>query len=171
MSNPIVIVSYDLSWPAAFVALSDEVRHHLGNRVRQVHHVGSTAVPGLAAKPKIDLIAELASVQFIEAALTKIQALHSFQFHGDPYGDGLWVFTRGHGSYGARLYICGPDNSVMPRWIRFRDRLRSDAALARAYEALKRNLVTEAEGDWRRYTGGKSAFVEAALADDRAASL
>lgn len=54
----------------------------------------------------------------------------------------------------------------MRRWIRFRDRLRSDATLARDYEALKRGLMTQADGDWRRYTGGKSPFIAAALADE-----
>jgi GrpB-like predicted nucleotidyltransferase (UPF0157 family) len=131
-----------------------------------VHHVGSTSVPGLAAKPKIDLIAELASERFLGSALADVQNLQTFQVHGDPYGDGLWSFTRGHGSYGARLYICEPDNPMMLRWLRFRDRLRADSALACAYETLKRGLVTQADGDWRCYTGGKAPFIEAALASD-----
>ena len=163
MPNPIVLVPYDPCWPALFEALRSEVTQLLGVRVRHVHHVGSTAVPGLAAKPKIDLIAELVSTNFLDSVLADIQAKQSFEFHGDPYGDGLWVFTRGHGSYGARLYICGPGNSTMLRWVRFRDQLRSDAILSQNYERLKRGLITIAEGDWRRYTGGKSAFIEAAL--------
>lgn len=80
MPNPIVIVPYDPSWPAVFEILSSEIGQLLGNRINQVHHVGSTAVPGLAAKPKIDLIAELASADFLAAALSHIQALKSFQF-------------------------------------------------------------------------------------------
>lgn len=166
MPNLIRIVPYDPMWPTAFDALSREVSQHLGSWLRAVYHVGSTAVPGLAAKPKIDMIAELVSTELLDSALSQIQVQQTFQFHGDPYGDGLWTFTRGHGSYGARLYVCGADNAVMVRWIRFRDRLRADVALAREYEALKRGLVTQADGDWRRYTGGKTAFVEAALAGE-----
>jgi GrpB-like predicted nucleotidyltransferase (UPF0157 family) len=163
MPNPIVLVPYDPSWPTAFKTLRYEIAGLLDGRLKETHHVGSTAVPGLAAKPKIDLIVELASDDFIDAALARIQALQAYQFHGDPYGDGLWTFARGHGSYGARLYICGPDNPMMRRWIRFRDRLRTDAVLRYNYECLKRRLITTSEGDWRRYTGGKSTFIDAAL--------
>lgn len=166
MRNRIVIVPYDPSWPGLFQALSHEISQLLGARIKTVHHIGSTAVPGLSAKPKIDLIAELVSTDFLAPALADIQALQSFTFHGDPYGDGLWAFTQGHGSYGARLYICEPDNPMMRRWIRFRDLLRAEPALAQEYEKLKRNLAAQADGDWRRYTGGKRPFIDAVLGND-----
>jgi GrpB-like predicted nucleotidyltransferase (UPF0157 family) len=71
----------------------------------------------------------------------------------------MWTFTRGHGSWGARLYLCAPGSATHEKRILFRDWLRTHPGDATAYEALKRRLASEANGDWHRYTGGKSEFV------------
>ena len=68
-------------------------------------------------------------------------------------------FTRSHGPYGERLYVCAPGNPVHIDRLRFRDYLRAHPAMASAYGVLKRQLATESGGDWDHYTGGKDAFV------------
>jgi len=72
----------------------------------------------------------------------------------------MWVFTQGHGSYGTRLYICGPNNTTHAKRILFRDWLRTHPQAASDYAALKRKLAAEANGDWSFYTGGKTDFVD-----------
>jgi len=71
----------------------------------------------------------------------------------------MWTFTSGHGSYGTRLYLCGPHNAMHAKRVLFRDWLRSHPDDAADYVALKRRLAKQANGDWKFYTGGKAEFV------------
>lgn len=131
----------------------------LGDRVADIHHIGSTSVPGLSAKPKIDIDTVVQSDALVGEAVELVKTLAEFTFHGDPYGDGMWTFTSGHGSYGVRLYLCGPDNAHHHKRMLFRDWLREHPEAAAEYATLKRKLAAEANGDWKFYTGGKSEFV------------
>lgn len=117
-------------------------------------------MPGLAAKPKIDIDVVIISRTRLAEAVARMQMEAEYTFHGDPYGDGMWTFTSGRGSHGARLYICGPSTPAHIGSLLFRDWLRSHPEDAASYAPLKRQLVVGADGDWARYTRGKSKFVE-----------
>ena len=155
--NAIKVVDYDPEWPHLFETRKRDVEALLGELVLRIEHIGSTSVPGLAAKPKIDMDAVVCSPYVIEAVERVKPA--GFAFHGDPYGEGRWTFTHGYGAYGMRLYVCAQDNRAHIDRVRFRDWLRTHPDDAAAYEALKRRLAVEANGDWNLYTGGKSQFV------------
>jgi GrpB-like predicted nucleotidyltransferase (UPF0157 family) len=157
--NAIKVVDYDPEWPAIFAVERDGLLELFGGLADEIHHIGSTSVPGLAAKPKIDIDAVLRSTDMLLEAIARVRATAVYAYHGDPYGDGMWTFTRGRGSYGTRLYLCGPDNEAHEKRILFRDWLRAHPDDAAAYEMLKRRLAAEANGDWKFYTGGKSEFV------------
>lgn len=152
------VVDYDPAWPALFEAERAGIAALLGGLVADIHHIGSTSVPGLAAKPKIDIDAVVVSEAALPPAV-EIMRPQGYAFHGDPYGQGTWTFTTGKGSYGTRLYLCAPGNPVHERRILFRNHLRAHAAAAAEYAALKRRLAVEAKGDWSAYTGGKADFV------------
>lgn len=156
--RPVEIVDYDPSWPAQFAAERDVLLALLGDLVNEIHHIGSTAVPGLAAKPKIDMDAVLSDERFAPQAIELVRETGAYDFHGDPYGDRRWTFTRGR-SRGIRLYLCGPGNPAHLKRVLFRDWLRMHPADAAAYETLKRRLALAADGDWDFYTGGKADFV------------
>lgn len=158
----IEVVNYDLSWPTQFAAERDGLLALLGDLADSVYHIGSTAVPGLAAKPKIDMDVVLRDGDLIPEAIERIRATGAWDYHGDPHGDGRWFFTRGR-SRGTRLYLCGPGNEVHGKSLAFRDWLRGHPKDAAAYEALKRRLAAEADGDFAFYTEGKSAFVTEVL--------
>lgn len=153
----IKVVAYDPSWPLHFADISAEISALLGNLVFSIDHIGSTSVPGLAAKPKIDLDVVTISEEVLPTALEAARAT-DFVFHGDT-GEKRWAFTRNHEGHGFRLYLCGPDNHAHRERILFRDYLRDHPERARAYADLKHNLAAQANGDWDFYTGGKSAFV------------
>lgn len=116
----IKVVDYDTSWPLLFAAISAEVSVLLGDLVQSIDHIGSTSVPGLAAKPKIDLDVVVVSDDALPAAIELVRAA-DFTFHGDPHGDGRWVFTRNREACGYRLYVCPPDNPVHRQRILFRN--------------------------------------------------
>lgn len=156
--KPIRVVDYDPSWPEIFESQKHGIAMLIGDLVTEIHHIGSTSVPGLAAKPKIDIDAVLRSEELIPEAIERIRP-QGYAFHGDPYGDGRWTFTQGFGSYGTRLYLCGPDNPAHTIRMLFRDWLRAHPDSDADYAALKQKLAAEANGNWSFYTNGKSDFV------------
>jgi GrpB-like predicted nucleotidyltransferase (UPF0157 family) len=101
----------------------------------------------------------LRSAEVLPLAIERVRTVAEYTFHGERYGDGMWVFTSGRGSYGTRLYLCGPGNATHIRRVLFRDWLRAHPDDAAIYAALKRRLAAEANGDWSYYTGGKSDLV------------
>ncbi|MBB2674123.1 UNVERIFIED_ORG: GrpB-like predicted nucleotidyltransferase (UPF0157 family) [Rhizobium esperanzae] len=153
----IKVVDYDLSWPRLFAEISAEISILLGDVVLSIDHIGSTSVPGLAAKPKIDLDVVTISDDVLPTAIDIMRAA-DFVFHGDR-GEKRWAFTRDYDGNGFKLYLCGPNNRAHRERILFRDYLRDHTERAEAYADLKRRLAAQADGDWDFYTGGKSAFV------------
>jgi GrpB-like predicted nucleotidyltransferase (UPF0157 family) len=153
------VVHYDPIWPSLFRQIVCELEPLLADLTPAFHHVGSTSVPGLAAKPKIDLHAAFENVDVLPEAIERVQSLGAYTFHGDKYQQQTWTFTSGKGSHGARLYLCSTDNAVLRDRIAFRDYLRSRPERAQAYAALKLKLMGEANDDWDYYTGGKRNFV------------
>ncbi|ACI57372.1 protein of unknown function UPF0157 [Rhizobium leguminosarum bv. trifolii WSM2304] len=157
----IKVVDYDPFWPRLFAEIRTEISTLLGDLVLSIDHIGSTSVPGLAAKPKIDLDVVTISDDVLPEAIEIVRAT-DFVFHGDR-GEKRWAFTRDREGYGFKLYLCGPDNRAHRQRIRFRDYLRDHPERAKAYADLKRHLAAEADGDWDLYTGGKTAFVSETL--------
>ncbi len=156
--RPILIADYDAAWPLLFASERDNLSSLLGDIATDIHHVGSTSVPGLAAKPKIDI--DVVVHDHLAEAVERVRRLDTYVYHGDPYGDGMWTFTRGK-VQGSRVYLCAPGTVHHEKRILFRDWLRTHGEDAATYEALKRRLAVEADGDWNAYTGGKSSFVTA----------
>ncbi|KQV84286.1 GrpB family protein [Rhizobium sp. Root1220] len=161
--RPIRVVDYDPQWPHLFEAVRAELLALAADRILAVEHIGSTSVPGLAAKPKIDLDAVLIS-QSALAELTPCLPAAGYISHGDVHGEGRWTFTRDHKGYGLRLYLCTEGNVAHRDRLLFRDYLRAHPQRAAEYQALKLHLAAEAQGDWDVYTGGKSDFVSETIA-------
>lgn len=163
-SAPIEIVSYDGSWLARFAdereALLDVLRPWLRG---PIEHVGSTAVPGLAAKPVIDI---MAAVETLEGSRGAIARLEAFGYCYAPYAADVehWFCKPSPALRTHHLHLV-PVHSA--RWLdclRFRDALRADARLARDYAALKLELAARFRDDREAYTRAKGPFIQAVLA-------
>ena len=153
------MIPYDHHWPALFERLRDEIGDTLAGIPFEAHHIGSTAVPGLCAKPKIDIDVVLQSAADIARSVDLLKTTDR-TYHGCPYDDGMWTFTSRRGlSPGHRLYVCAADTATHRKRVLFRDYLRTHPEVAAAYGALKRDLVVGSGGDWDIYTNGKSGFV------------
>jgi GrpB-like predicted nucleotidyltransferase (UPF0157 family) len=152
------IVEYDSAWPARFAAERKRIEPLLAGT--ELHHFGSTAVPGLAAKPVIDMIA---LVDDLDAHIAALTTDRGYQFPE------AFNATLAH-----RRFLCYPSASVrtyhlhlvdepeeLERRLRFRDRLRADAALASEYARLKRTLATRHRDDREAYTEAKGEFIRA----------
>ena len=156
--KPIVVIDYDPAWPEAFREIAAAVRALLEPLVVAIDHVGSTSVPGLCAKPRIDLVTVVASDADIPEAIRRLQE-RGYEYRGNRYNDGMWTFTDGPGMRRQRLYVCAPGTLKHREWLLFRNHLRSNGDAAEAYGALKRRLAVEFAGDVDGYTRAKGPFV------------
>jgi len=161
MNAPIEISDYDPGWPAAFAAIRDQVAAALGPLARRIEHVGSTAVPGLPAKPIIDLDVVIATRADLPEAISRLAVL-GYRHQGDLGIAGREAFAS-TASPARHLYVCTADSRELARYLAFRDYLRTHPGQARAYAELKRSLAARFRTDRDAYSRGKTAFVEQAL--------
>jgi GrpB-like predicted nucleotidyltransferase (UPF0157 family) len=161
MPTRVEIFEYDRSWPEHFERASRRIAALLGLDIGHIHHVGSTSILGLAAKPLIDIDVLMASAADIPAAADRLVPA-GYEARGSRHGDGVLAFLR-RGNPGERVYLCPPDSDTHEQRITFRDRLRSDPALAAGYEALKRALAAKFPLDGDAYTAAKGTFIKQAL--------
>src|SRR5215217_165995 len=163
MPAPVVIAAYDPRWPACFARLRDRLAAALGPLAVRIEHIGSTAVPGLAAKPIIDLDVVIADHADLPAVIERLRPL-GYQHEGDLGVPGREAFTTPAGAPAHHLYVCALDTRALGRHLAFRDALRADPALADAYGDLKRTLAARLAHDRDAYTEAKSAFIDQVLA-------
>lgn len=174
--RPVIVVEYDRSWPGVFEALAAVYRRALGPLALRIEHVGSTAVPGLAAKPVIDVdIVIGAAAQLPEAA--RLLAGIGYRHIGDlgiptreaflRCGDDVPRDGSGRAWPAHNLYVCPADSPELERHIRFRDWLRAHPEGAARYGLLKRELAERFRLDRDAYTEAKTDFVLAALGQTR----
>ena len=155
------MVDYDAGWPAAYESLSARVREALGALVLRVEHVGSTAVPGLASKPIVDLYA-VVEAEMLPEAISRLAAL-GYVHEGELGIPGRAAFAWPADEPRHHLYVCAPDHEGLVELLRFRDHLRAHPADAMAYGDLKRSLANEHRDDRDAYSRGKDDFVNGIL--------
>jgi GrpB-like predicted nucleotidyltransferase (UPF0157 family) len=162
MSDPIVIEDYDPHWPEQFEVLRAQIAPVLGPLAAAIEHVGSTAVPGLAAKPIIDIDVLLRSAADLPAAITRLATL-GYQHRGDLGVPGRDAFLSPANDVAHHLYVCVPECLEYARHITLRNYLRMCPEDARAYERLKRALAVEFRNNREAYNQAKTEFVETVL--------
>jgi GrpB-like predicted nucleotidyltransferase (UPF0157 family) len=161
--EPIRLVPADPEWPAGFKreqeALADAVGEWI---VGGIHHVGSTAVPDLDAKPIIDI---LAGVQDLESARECFEPLAALGYLYAPYlpEEMHWFCKPDPARRTHHLHLVPVDSQRFRDELAFRDRLRADPRLAADYLTLKRRLAERHRDDREAYTDAKGAFIRKAL--------
>jgi len=159
--------SYDPAWPARFQHEANTLTTALGSHVTGgVHHVGSTAVPGLAAKPIIDI---MVGVRSLESSRPCIDILAAYDYCYAPYREDVmhWFCKPNPARRTHHLHLVPTGSARFTDVLAFRDYLRAHPDAAREYERLKRQLAEDHADDRNAYTDGKSALVAAITADAR----
>lgn len=159
------MLPYSNAWPLLLSEEAARLQRALDPwSVGGVHHIGSTAVPGLAAKLIIDMIAGVDDLGQARQAIPVLGELGYQHADHRPHealrfykGGGVGTGTRTH-----QLRLTRPDSALWLERLTFRDSLRADAQVLEGYQALKRRLAAGSE-DLARYTQGKRAFVSAVL--------
>jgi len=153
------VVEYDPSWPALFDAECTLLRHTLEGVAIAIHHIGSTAVPGLAAKPIIDMLMEVTDLQALDALSDRMMSI-GYIPRGEYGIPGRRYFQKGGDNRTHHLHAFAAGDSNLLRHLAFRDYLRAHPEASADYGKLKKALANVCENDLERYCDGKDAFVK-----------
>jgi GrpB-like predicted nucleotidyltransferase (UPF0157 family) len=165
----IKIVPYEQAWHAAFVEEARRIRSQLGLRALRIDHVGSTSVPGLAAKPVIDIQVSVASLEPRGIFGADLQALGYAHVDLGDF-DLVYPFFMRPGQWPSthHVHLCEAGAAQERKHLAFRDYLRSHPAAAAEYLELKQDLARRHTGATHEsrdaYALAKSGFIQAALA-------
>jgi GrpB-like predicted nucleotidyltransferase (UPF0157 family) len=162
VASPIVVVAYDPAWPDVFELIRTQLAAALGDIALAIEHVGSTSVPGLAAKPIIDIDMVIASDTHLPAAIRRLAEI-GYIYEGDLGIPGRHAFRPPEGLPKHHPYLCAADNPELKRHLAFRDHLRSNPGAVLAYADLKRDLAERFGFDRDGYSVAKTGFVEEVL--------
>jgi GrpB-like predicted nucleotidyltransferase (UPF0157 family) len=158
MANPVIVSHYDPNWPRVFESLRKPIAEALGELAAAIEHVGSTAVPGLAAKPVIDIDVLLASEIMLPVAIERLASV-GYIHRGDLGILGREAFREPANDPPHHLYVCPPSSAEFQRHIAFRDYLRTHPQDAKIYGDLKIAFAQQFREDRAAYNTAKTEFV------------
>ena len=163
-SGTVTLAPYDARWAEAFEDEAGRIRDALGALPADVAHVGSTAVPGLPAKPILDLMVGIAPDRDVAPYVAPLEGI-GYAYRGEHGLPGRHYFVRDDAS-GRRthhLHLVALGGPIWRAHLAFRDALRARPERRAAYEALKRDLAARHAGERLAYTEGKAAFIHETL--------
>lgn len=165
MVEPVIIVSYDSNWKTLYQKERDEIVAHIGEYILDIQHMGSTSVEGLAAKPIIDMMIGIPSLDDAKHCIPPLEAMgyeYVPEFEKDlPMRRYLRKSTGGIRTH--HIHMVERSSDFWSKHITFRDILRSDTSVRDAYGALKYRLAQTYRDDREGYTDAKTDFIETAL--------
>lgn len=154
------LMPHDPRWAAEFAREASLVAEAFGEWHVAIHHIGSTAIPGICAKPVIDMLAAVSDVTRLDAKEPEMKAL-GYEVLGEFGLAGRRYFrkddARGERTHQVHAFEIG--SPQIERHLAFRDYLRAHPEPARQYEALKQRLAEHHPADISAYTDGKDAFI------------
>ena len=153
-----MVVAPDPGWPARFEIERARIAPLLPGA--EIHHIGSTAVPGLPAKPIIDVMALVDDMDAAVPALIERGGYRYPEATNAMLTDRRFLCRPSPAARTHHLHLAD-DRAVLDRHLRFRDALRADAALAAAYGELKLRLAERHRRDREAYTDAKTKFIDA----------
>lgn len=162
MTEPIIIEEYNPQWPESFEQICSRIKPAIGKFAAAIEHVGSTAVPGLAAKPVIDIDVLLKSDKDIAPVTKKLAGL-GYEHRGTLGIAGRDAFRAPAHDIRHHLYVCAAEGREFFRHLAFRDYLRRHPNDAADYARLKKSLSGKFSIDREAYTEAKTEFIEEIL--------
>ncbi len=156
------ITPYDPRWPKQHLDEAARLGPVFGAAMREIHHVGSTAVPGLAAKPEIDLLVVVENISGVDS-WTQDLAAHRYQRGGDLSAGHLFYKRDVDGSRTHKIHVCLAGHPNISEMLSFRDYLRCHDEVRDEYQALKIALEQDNSTGIVEYLQGKEPFIRAVL--------
>ena len=162
----IIVEPYTEEWKRDFLAIAGEIREALGELALRIEHVGSTSVPGLSAKPIIDIDTVIKDGSVLADVISRFEAI-GYRHKGDLGIAGREAFAY-EGKTHLRehhLYVCPQDSPELKRHIAFRDYLRAHPEAVREYSRIKEEGAALYPNDIDRYIAHKSPFIAGIYAE------
>jgi len=157
----IELVPYTPEWEATFKVEATRLTHALEDTFLDMHHIGSTAIPGIVAKPIIDILPVVKDIQAVDRLTPSIEAL-GYEARGEFGMPGRRFFTkRENGKRTFNIHIFQEGHPDIERHLRFRNYMRDHPDEAAAYSDLKKELMSKFPDDMEQYCWGKEDFVKA----------
>ena len=165
--HTVQVVEHDPEWASLFEEEAAAICRAGGPLVLDVQHVGSTAVPGLPAKPILDIAVAVRSSGDIPGLVRRLTAV-GYIDRGDGGRDGGYLLVRDSEPEvrTAHVHVVERADPQWHHYVVFRDALRRDSAIRERYGELKQRLAAAYANDRERYTSGKSEFIRRVLATD-----
>ncbi len=158
MPGPVITVDYDPAWPAMYDEEQRLISDAIGPWVLAIEHVGSTAVPGLGAKPIIDTMVGVRSLDDAQQCIPLLAPIGYIYQPDDTIPERVY-FNKGPAQRHRHLHITVLGGDFWRRHLLFRDYLRRHPETAQAYERLKRDLAAQYGSDRIGYTDAKTDFI------------
>lgn len=167
MPRAVTLSPHSSHWAAQAETLIANISAAAPGVFTGLHHIGSTAVPGLAAKPVVDLLGEVSDLGAVDAARARLEGL-GWRWRGENGVAGRRYLTRDDpqtGERAAHLHIHARGDAMIPWHLAFRDRLRAEPATVAAYEAEKSRCAALHPGDSGAYAACKKAWTDRVAAE------
>ena len=157
----IIVLPYDEKWKKDFAQIKEEIQHAVGDLVQEIEHVGSTSVPGLSAKPIIDIDIVIRDYSVFNTVATRLGEI-GYQHEGNLGIAGREAFKYEGKDHLQKhhLYVCPLDSAELKRHISFRNYLRSHPEAVREYSRIKEEGAALFPYDIEKYIAYKSPFIE-----------
>lgn len=165
MNSSVEVVCYDSNWPSKFEKEAALIRHALGINCLMIHHIGSTSVPGLCAKPIIDMLPVVRDILEVDKATQALERL-GYEAKGEHGIAFRRFFQKAKEVSTHNVHIYEEGDPEIDRYVKFRDWMRSHQEDAQAYANLKMALAAKFPLDILKYCLGKDAFVASIDAKD-----
>lgn len=162
MSSPVTIVEYDTEWPSLYEKEKGEIIGAIGRIVRSIEHIGSTSVPGLAAKPIIDIMAGVDSEAEADRCVAMLADIGYDDVTPQPENPD-WYYCLGKrlDSMYCHLHLVRQGSAFLEDHLLFRDYLRENLQTAGEYHELKKELAARYKNDRPGYNLAKTDFIGA----------
>ncbi len=158
MKRNIEVIRYNPQWPQVFELEAELIRQALGNNCITIHHIGSTSVPGLNAKPIIDILPVVKNILEVDKATKAMENL-GYEAKGE-YGIAFRrYFQKGENIRTHNVHVYEEGDPEINRYLKFRDWMRSHEDDAQSYANLKIELAAKFPQDILQYCNGKDTFV------------
>jgi GrpB-like predicted nucleotidyltransferase (UPF0157 family) len=160
-SGIVRVVEYDPRWPALFAAERQRILDHCGALALALEHVGGTSIPGLCAKPVLDIAAGRPRDASLESCVGTLERA-GYEHRGERGVPGRQFFRRGK-PRAYHVHLVEEGGALWREYLAFRDYLRAHAEAARRFADLKRNLAARFPRDREAYMNAKSPHVQEIL--------
>jgi GrpB-like predicted nucleotidyltransferase (UPF0157 family) len=167
MPDPVIIVEFDPTWPMLYEVERTHILNAIGGFIEDIQHVGSTSVPGLGAKPIIDIMIGIHKLSIVEKCVQPLQSL-GYEYRGEFGIPNRHYFRKPPDTLSTHrthhIHMVETNHDAWRKTLLFRDYLRTHPEGAKQYEELKRTLADKFGSDREGYTDAKTDFIETILA-------